>query len=71
MASVANGLKMSEMTRGPKRRLFPAIVLAILVSLAGSSYVALVMAYGHGGINLNPLFFFWQRRATGHCPWGY
>ena len=65
MASVANGLKMSEMIRGQKRRLFWAIVLAILVSLAGSSYVTLVMAYEHGGINLNPLFFSWQSTHFG------
>ena len=65
MSSVANGLKMSEMIRGPKRRLFWAIVVAILVSLAGSSYVTLVMAYEHGGINLNPLFFSWQSTHFG------
>ena len=65
MSSVANGLKMSEMIRGPKRRLFWAIVVAILVSLAGSSYVTLVMAYGHGGINLNPLFFSLQSTHFG------
>ena len=65
MSSVANGLKMSEMIRGPKRRLFWAIVIAILVSLAGSSYVTLVMAYEHGGINLNPLFFSWQSTHFG------
>ena len=65
MASVANGLKMSEMIRGQKRRLFWAIVLAILVSLAGSSYITLVMAYEYGGINLNPLFFSWQSTHFG------
>ena len=57
MSSVANGLKMSEVIHGPKRRLFWAIVVAVLVTLAGSSYVTLVMAYEHGGINLNSLFF--------------
>ena len=56
---------MSEMIRGQKRRLFWAIVLAILVSLAGSSYVTLVMAYEYGGINLNPLFFSWQSTHFG------
>ena len=65
MASVANGLKMSEIIRGPKRRLFWAIVVSILVSLAGSSYVTLVMAYEHGGINLNSLFFSWQSTHFG------
>ena len=57
MSSVANGLRMSEIITGSKRRLFWAVVIAILVSLAGSSYVTIVMAYKYGGINLNPLFF--------------
>jgi hypothetical protein len=65
MSSVANGLKMSEIIRGPKRRLFWAIVIAILVSLAGSTYITLVMAYKHGGINLNPLFFVNQATQFG------
>ena len=65
MSSVANGLKMSEIIRGPKRRLFWAIVVAVLVTLAGSSYVTLVMAYEHGGINLNSLFFSWQSTHFG------
>ena len=65
MSSVANGLKMSEIIHGPKRRLFWAIVVAVLVTLAGSSYVTLVMAYGHGGINLNSLFFSWQSTHFG------
>lgn len=65
MSSVANGLKMSEIIRGPKRRLFWAVVIAILVSLAGSTYVTLVMAYKHGGINLNPLFFVNQATQFG------
>ena len=65
MSSVANGLKMGEMIRGQKRRLFWAIILAILVSLAGSSYVTMVMAYQYGGINLNSLFFSWQATHFG------
>jgi len=66
MSSVANGLKMSEIITGSKRRLFWAIVIAVLVSLAGSSYVTIALAYKHGGINLNPLFFYWQ--ATQFAP---
>ena len=65
MSSVANGLKMSEIIRGPKRRLFWAILIAIVVSLAGSTYVTLVMAYKYGGINLNPLFFVNQATQFG------
>ena len=65
MSSVANGLKMGEMIRGQKRRLFWAIAIAILVSLAGSSYVTMAMAYHYGGINLNSLFFSWQSTHFG------
>ena len=57
MASVANGLKLAEGTIGNKRPLFWAIVLAILVSLAGSIWVVMEMAHTHGGINLNTWWF--------------
>ena len=57
MASVANGLKMGEIIRGSRRRLFWAALIAILVSLAGSSYMTMYLAYKYGGINLLPLFF--------------
>lgn len=60
MASVANGLKMGEIITGSKRRLFWAVVIAIVVSLVGSSYMTLVLAYKYGGINLYPLFFVGQ-----------
>ena len=65
MSSVANGLKMSEVIRGSKRRLFWAVAIAILVSLAGSSYMTLHLAYKYGGINLNPLFFVGQAPTFG------
>ena len=57
MASVANGLKMGEIIRGSRRRLFWAAIIAILVGLAGSSYMTMYLAYKYGGINLLPLFF--------------
>ena len=60
MASVANGLKMSEVIGGSKRRLFWAVSIAIVVSLIGSTYMVLYLAYKYGGINLNPLFFGWK-----------
>ena len=65
MSSVANGLKMGEIITGSKRRLFWAVAIAILVSLAGSSYMTLLLAYKHGGINLNPLFFVGQASTFG------
>ena len=36
-----------------------------MVSLVGSSYMTLVLAYKHGGINLNPLFFMGQAPTFG------
>ena len=65
MSSVANGLKMCEAIKGSKRRLFWAIIIAILVSLAGSSYMTMVLAYKYGGINLNGLFFGWGAATYG------
>jgi hypothetical protein len=65
MSSVANGLKMGEIITGSRRRLFWAVAIAVLVSLAGSSYMTLILAYKHGGINLNPLFFVGQAPTFG------
>ena len=65
MSSVANGLKMSEVIAGSKRPLFWVIILAILVSLFGSSYMTLYLSYKYGGINLNPLFYGWGAATYG------
>ena len=65
MSSVANGLKMSEAIKGGKRRLFWAVIIAIVVSLVGSSYVTMELAYKYGGINLNGLFFGWGAATYG------
>ena len=65
MSSVANGLKMSEVIKGGKRRLFWAVIIAIVVSLVGSSYVTMALAYKYGGINLNGLFFGWGAATYG------
>ncbi|MDA0839339.1 MAG: hypothetical protein O2857_16340 [Planctomycetota bacterium] len=65
MASVANGLKMCEIIEGSKRRLFGAIMLAVLASLIGSTLMLFHLAYTHGGANLNPLFF---GRKVGYGP---
>ena len=65
MSSVANGLKMSEVIKGGKRRLFWAVIIAIVVSLVGSSYVTMELAYKYGGINLNGLFFGWGAATYG------
>ena len=57
MASSINAFKVADATRIRKRPLFWAILTAILVSLVGSIWMTLKLAYAHGGLNLNPWFF--------------
>jgi len=58
MASAANGLKLAQggtRSAGRRlagRRLFWAMVLAIVVSLAGATWITLHLNYTYGGINL-------------------
>jgi hypothetical protein len=52
MASTANGLKLADAARIRTARFFWALVLSIIVSLAGSAWAILTFAYTHGGINL-------------------
>ncbi len=52
MASAATGLKIAEVTRLHYRRLFWAIIVAIVATLAGSIWAVLKLAYTYGGINL-------------------
>jgi len=52
MASAATGLKIAEVTRLEFRRLFWAILLAIIATLVGASWAIVALAYKYGGINL-------------------
>lgn len=52
MIACANALKLAEIVRGPKRRLFWGMMLALLCSLAGSTWMIMTMGYAYGGINL-------------------
>lgn len=52
MASTANGLKLAHGAGLRPRRLFWAIIIAILVGLAGATWITLRLNYTHGGINL-------------------
>jgi hypothetical protein len=52
MASVATGLKIAQETRLNPRALFWAIMAAIVVTLAGSTWAVVKLAYIYGGINL-------------------
>ena len=65
MSSVANGLKISQVVKGSKRRLFWVVAIAILVSLAASTYMTLYLSYKYGGINLNPLWYGWGAARAG------
>ena len=61
MPHVANGLKLGEQVSGrgrsSPRRLFWAMLLAILLGTGGAVWAALHLAYVHGAVNLWPLLF--------------
>ncbi|OIN97034.1 hypothetical protein AUJ66_04560 [Candidatus Desantisbacteria bacterium CG1_02_38_46] len=56
MGSAANGLKIAE-GRKRLRPLFWAMMLAVIIGVAGSAWITLKLAYQYGGINLNSWFF--------------
>lgn len=58
MGVIANGLKLIEgMNRHSRRIVFWAIVIAILLGVAGSLFTVLSLGYRDGGINSNAWFF--------------
>jgi hypothetical protein len=63
MASCIHSLKLSEGMGRNVRPLFWALLLAILISLVGSIWTILYLAYEYGGINLNGWFFGGGTRA--------
>ncbi|MBT7862459.1 MAG: hypothetical protein HN712_19240 [Gemmatimonadetes bacterium] len=52
MASAATGVKLAQETALEGRRLFWAVMAAILVTLAGSAWAIVELSYLYGGINL-------------------
>ena len=60
MIAVANSLKLAEVVRGPKRRLFWGMLIAVLCSLVCACVTILTLAYRHGGINLDQYFMIGQ-----------
>ena len=66
MASAATGLKIAEVTGLECRRLFWAILGAIAVTLAGSAWAVVTLAYIHGGINLGGWGFHGLTNYTGN-----
>jgi len=57
MASSINGFKLIDTLGIRKRPLMWAIFLAVLVSMIGSIWITLKLAYTYGGINLQRWFF--------------
>lgn len=57
MASSVHGLRLAERTGVRSRRLFWAMMLAIVVSIVASVWVTLLLSYRYGGANLNRWFF--------------
>ena len=55
MVACSNGLKLAEMVRGPKTRLFWGLMLALTCSLLAAAFMALKLAYTYGAINLSLL----------------
>ena len=64
MIACANALKLAETVRGAKTRLFWGMIVALLCSLAGATWIILYLCYGHGGINLNSFFMTHQAVRT-------
>ena len=56
MIACANSLKLAETVRGPKRRLFWAMALALVISVVGATFMFIYVAYSHGGVNLQNFF---------------
>ena len=57
MACFANSLRLVEEIKDSRKRILWAIFLAIFLTLAGSIWLIMKMAYTHGGINLHGFFF--------------
>ena len=64
MIACANSLKLADTVKGPKKRLFWGMMLALVCSLVGATWVILSMCYEHGGINLHSFFMRHQAQRT-------
>jgi hypothetical protein len=67
MTSAANGLKMSDASGLGERRLFGAMLLAILAALAGTVAVTLPLAYHFGGSTLGG----WHMQGLARTAFGW
>ena len=57
MPCIANALKLVEEIKGNRRPLLWAVALAVVVTMAGSIWALMTIAYRCGGINLHGFFF--------------
>jgi len=57
MASCANGLKLAQELTGKRKKLFWAMMAAVVLGLGGSIWIIGALAYTYGGINLQQWFF--------------
>ena len=64
MIAAANSLKLAEAVVGSKRRLFWGMALALVLSLAGATWIIFQVCYEYGGINLHPFFMTHQAGRT-------
>jgi len=67
MASAANGLKIASGIPGRKRRIFWAMMIALVATIAASVWSTMSLAYAHGGANAND----WLFRAGPTLPFHY
>ena len=57
MASAANGLKLTSDLAGKRRRMLWGVAIAVAVTLVGSIWITMRIAYDVGGANANHWFF--------------
>ncbi|NQU87872.1 MAG: hypothetical protein HQ541_19155 [Mariniphaga sp.] len=57
MAATAHGLKIIEVIKGNRRKLFWFILGALIIGLGSTFWIVLKLAYTHGGINLQGWYF--------------
>lgn len=59
MPHVANGLRLTPRIPGNRRLLFWAMLLAILLAMAGGLWMLFYLCYRFGAINMRPTHFVW------------
>ena len=62
MPHIANGLKLTEQIGGSRRRLFWAMLLAMVLGIAGGTMMLLYLGYTYGAINMSGRTFMWMAR---------